>query len=156
MLERSYSQNLSLSEKEPQFVTEKPKRLGIDDFQEMGLLSEKGKIRLLPAQRYFENNEAYFPTLLDLFEAWKNDSEYVVLRNLEMNKILALKCSKRGNDVYNARIKRRFAFLFKNSKDLRFFSPEDFTSGHPVNTSILWVTLTWNTKRSCGIGQAWR
>ena len=156
MIEISYSRNLSVSEKEAQFKTEKPKRLGIDDFRKLGLLSEKGKIRLLQAQRYFENNEVYFPTLLDLFEAWKNDSEYVVLRNLEMNTILALKCSKRGNDVYNARIKRRFAFLFKNSKDLRFFSPEDFTSDHQVKTSILWVTLSWNTKRSCGIRKAWR
>lgn len=152
----SYSRNLSVSEKEPQIMTEKPKRLGIDEFREMGLLSESGKIRLLPAQRYFENNEAYFPTLLDLFEAWKSESEYVVLRNLEMNKILALKCSKRGNDVYNSRIKRRFAFLFKNSEDLRFFSPEDFKTDHQVKSKILWVTLTWNTKRSCRIRQAWR
>ena len=140
---------------EPQTV----KRLGIEDFRALDLLSESGKLRLKPAQRYFNENDNYFPLLPQLYDAWRNESEYLVFKHSFEGKTsyIALKCSKRGNDVYNARIKRRFGFFNKNIPDLKFFStnPDAFKTDKKIKSKLLWVTLTWNT-RLFSIRNAWK
>lgn len=137
--------------------SEKIRRFSMDDFKEMGLLSEKGKIRLLPAQRYFNENENYFPVLPQLFEAWRDEEEYLVFRERSQDPplYLALKCSKRGNDIYRQRIKRRFAFLMKSMDEEVFFHPNDFAVDRKVKTKVLWLTLTWNT-RLFSIRNSWK
>jgi hypothetical protein len=151
---------------EPTLKTQVARKPTIYDFRKLGLLSESGKIRLLPAQRYFNENENYFPLLPQLYDAWRNESEYMVFRhryvlenlsNEQKEDYVALKCSKRGNDVYNARIKRRFGFFNKNIPDLKFFStnPDAFKTDTKVKTKLLWVTLTWNT-RLCSRRNAWK
>jgi len=130
---------------------------GIDEFRELGLLDDHGRIRLLPARRYFSNEENYFPVLPALFEAWKNDHEYMVMRHTLDGKesYFAVKCAKRGNDVYNARIKRRFGFMRKKMTNFEFFSVKDMRVDSPaVKTRALWITLTWNT-RLFSIRQSW-
>jgi hypothetical protein len=154
-----------LLEKEAIFKPQTIKKPTINDFRELDLLSKNGKIRLLPAQRYFNENDNYFPLLPQLYDAWRNESEYLVFRHIVGEKDLekedplhiALKCSKRGNDVYNARIKRRFGFFNKNMHDLTFFStnPDAFKTDKKVKTKLLWVTLTWNP-RSYSIRNAWK
>jgi hypothetical protein len=144
--------------------TERPHQFSMEDFKTMGLLSDSGKIRLLPARRYFENNENYFPVLPALFEAWKTENEYMVLRHIleEKESLFAVKCAKRGNDVYNSRIKHRFGFLKRNMADYEFFSVRDISVNHEALTRALWITLTWNTRLfsirdswQSEIGKAW-
>jgi hypothetical protein len=131
-------------------------RFSYDDFKGMDLLDDHGRIRLLAARRYFNENENYFPLLPQLFDAWKNEHEYMVLKHVfhEKESFFAVKCAKRGNDVYNSRIKRRFGFLRKNVNDFEFFSVNDFRVDHVVKTRALWVTLTWHTRKG-SIRQAW-
>jgi hypothetical protein len=138
----------------PQIV----RKPSFDDFQELGLLSESGKIRLLPAQRYFNENEDY--SLLDpLYQAWRDEAEYIVFKHCSEGKThyLGLKCSKRGNDVYNSRIRHRFKLFSQNLPDTKFFStnPDAFKTDSKVKTNVLWVTLTWNT-RLVSIRNAWK
>jgi len=67
------------------------------------------------------------------------------------NDVFAVKCAKRGNDVYVSRVKSRFRGVCRRSEDLTFFNPKD--RGHK-ETSALWVTLTYDTKR-CSYSEAW-
>ncbi len=60
---------------------------------------------------------------------------------------LALKCSKRGNDVYQRRIQTRFRWLNQEIPDKKFFNIKSFDEPRAVKTSLLWVTLTWDPKR---------
>jgi hypothetical protein len=67
------------------------------------------------------------------------------------NEVYAVKCAKRGNDVYRSRVKSRFAGLKRYSENIVFFNPK--SRGKKV-TRALWVTLTYDTKR-CLYGEAW-
>jgi len=71
-------------------------------------------------------------------QKWKND-------------VFAVKCAKRGNDVYVSRVKSRFRGLEKHSEDILFFNPKDRGS---KKTQALFVTLTYDSKL-CQYGQAW-
>ena len=71
-------------------------------------------------------------------EKWKND-------------VFAVKCAKRGNDVYHSRVERRFRGLSHRAENLIFFNPKDRGEKH---TSALWTTLTYDTKL-CSYKQAW-
>jgi len=66
--------------------------------------------------------------------------------------VFAVKCSKRGNDVYRYRVYRRFKGLASLAKKIVFFNPKDRNQNK--KTRALFVTLTYDTKL-CGFGQAW-
>jgi hypothetical protein len=69
---------------------------------------------------------------------------------------VGVKCSKRGNDVFNRRIDKKLAFLERlKQKGFELFSGADFTVNKKVSTSLLWVTLTYDSKR-CSLDEAWR
>ena len=72
-------------------------------------------------------------------EKWKND-------------VFAVKCAKRGNDVYRSRVYHRFKGLCSKAENLTFFNPEDRGT---KKTRALWVTLTYDVKL-CEFGEAWR
>ena len=134
-----------------------PRSYGLEDFRALNLLDDRGRIRLLPAQRYFENQDDY-GLLPDLFDAWRNHDEYMLFKHRtdEKTEILALKCAKRGNDVYNSRIWRRFRLFRKNMPNQKFFSLADLALDKKATTSMLWVTLTWNPRRSRSVRSAWK
>ena len=69
------------------------------------------------------------------------------------NEVFAVKCAKRGNDVYKSRVKKRFTGLVSRTQDLVFFNPKDRTL--QKQTSALWVTLTYDTKL-CSYQEAWK
>jgi len=85
-----------------------------------------------------------------LFSYWRDLSEFIVLRKRWVGKgekndeYLAVKCSKRGNDVYQRRIKLRLGWLDQEVPDKRFFEIKDFQVDKAVKTSLLWITLTWD------------
>ena len=64
-------------------------------------------------------------------DKWKND-------------VVAVKCSKRGNDVYRSRVKSRFVGLSHKAEKLEFFNPKD--RNNEKTTYALWTTLTYDTK----------
>jgi hypothetical protein len=70
---------------------------------------------------------------------WKND-------------VVAVKCSKRGNDVYRSRVKSRFVGLSHKAEKLEFFNPKD--RNNEKTTCALWTTLTYDTKL-CSYKEAW-
>ena len=130
---------------------------------ELGLLNDGGKPRLKQAQGYFLIREIDEEMDLDLLEAfyvyWRDFSEYLVLRSLKVHprtmaslwSYVGVKSSKRGNDVYRSRVKRRLDWL-SNMPNVSFFDVSDFYDEKgwriekPVYSQALWLTLTYDTK----------
>ena len=87
-----------------------------------------------------------------LFSYWRDFSEFILLkkeflgREEKPTKFFAVKCSKRGNDVYERRVKARLGWLDREIEDKKFFEIRDFQVDKVVHTSLLWVTLTWDSK----------
>ena len=67
------------------------------------------------------------------------------------NETFAVKCAKRGNDVYRSRVRRRFEGLSTMMDKLVFFNPNDHG---PKRTRALWGTLTYDSKL-CSFRDAW-
>jgi len=130
------------------------------------LTSESGKPRLKVARYMLLNEENRrdlgFEDLEDalklgeeLFCYWRDLAEYLLLHaqyvghgeSVHKNCFLAVKCSKRGNDVYQRRIKNRFEWLNNSMPDKQIFKMRDFQVKKVVKTSLLWITLTWDRKR---------
>lgn len=131
-------------------------------FRELDLLSSEGKPRLAVAHRFFRRGKNEDQELLEsLYVYWRDLTEFMVLRHESMNMktwasewdYVAVKCSKRGNDVYASRVKRRLNWL-SNTENVQFFDVSDFSTVKKVFTSALWITLTWDTKRSSRL-EAW-
>ena len=130
---------------------------------ELGLLNDGGKPRLKQAQGYFLIREIDEEMDLDLLEAfyvyWRDFSEFLVLRSLKVHprsyasvwSYVGVKSSKRGNDVYRSRVKRRLDWL-SNMPNVSFFDVSDFYDEKgwriekPVYSQALWLTLTYDTK----------
>jgi len=96
------------------------------------------------------------PEIVERYAEWVSEVKYMILsRWNEMeskNEVFAVKCAKRGNDVYRFRVYRRFKGLYSIANDVVFFNPKD---RGVKRTRALWVTLTYHTKR-CEFGDAWR
>jgi hypothetical protein len=98
------------------------------------------------------------PLLKEVFQFWQTYAEYLLLKgeNVSSGKklFLAVKCSKRGNDVFARRLDRKLGF-FKYVKGVKLFDPKDFGVDRSVHTNLLWVTLTYDSKR-CTLHEAWK
>ena len=97
------------------------------------------------------------PLLTEVFCYWRDYAEYLLIKkeHVETGEIeyYGLKCSKRGNDVYCARVKNRLSFL-KSGEAKDFFNYDDLTVDNNIYTQLLWVTLTFDTKL-CSLSDAW-
>ena len=124
--------------------------------------------------REYEEYGLSVPEIVDKFSEWVSEDKYMILNRVKMkefqirdtrkNKLLnvrfpvesdffALKCSKRGNDVYRNRVYRRFKGLASLAEKTVFFNPKDRNQNK--NTRALFVTLTYDTKL-CSFGEAWK
>jgi hypothetical protein len=96
------------------------------------------------------------PEIIDRYVEWVKDAEYMILsrwNKLEWkNDVYAVKCAKRGNDVYRFRVYKRFKGLCSKADDMSFFNPKD---RGVKKTRALWVTLTYDDKL-CSFREAWR
>ena len=102
--------------------------------------------------------------IVEKYREWVLDDKYMILskvqfktfriRDSRKNKFLsyklpiktetfAIKCSKRGNDVYRSRVYRRFVGLVDKAEKLVFFNPKDRGD---KRTRALWITLTFDPK----------
>lgn len=116
-----------------------------------------GKPRLSKARFFFQPLvQGDISHLVDAFKYWKNYSEYLVLKAenvmTDEKRFFAVKCSKRGNDVFAARLDSSLGFLRSEEK---FFNPEDLDDHKVVKTGLLWITLTYDSKR-CSLDHAWK
>jgi hypothetical protein len=125
--------------------------LSVFDYEREGLL-KNGKPRLACAQSYFLGlRNGDLDGLENYYETWRDFNEYLVLMNEDMEAI-AVKCSKRGNDVYRKRTSARFN-AFESFKNERFFQDDDIEKGIAF-TKALFFTLTYDTKL-CSLPEAW-
>jgi len=136
------------------------------------LMDRYGKPRLKEARKWlldprnlqdlgFDRFEDVLEFGEGLFSYWRDLAEYMILKKEwighgepKPTEYLALKCSKRGNDVYARRVKTRFSWLSREIPEHKFFEIRDFQTNKTVKTSLLWVTLTWDRKRS-SLVSAW-
>jgi hypothetical protein len=86
-----------------------------------------------------------------ILSRWKNCAEHGIKAWNFKNEVLAVKCAKRGNDVYRSRVNARFRNLCATTENLCFF---DSNARGAKETRALWVTLTYNTKL-CSLYEAW-
>jgi hypothetical protein len=126
------------------------------------LYNNEDKPRLNYARNYFLgfsiDKDLDFQELKEFYLTWRDFIEYIVLQKQTENlrikgevdkETRAVKCSKRGNDVYWWRVGKRLR-SFQGLKSICFF---DF-HGNVKQSNILFVTLTYDTKRST-IRNAW-
>lgn len=108
------------------------------------------KPRLYKARKIFLEQlydyELDLNELIDYYLKWLNLNEYVVIKKVEYGnniyneKFIALKCSKRGNDVYNYRVNKKFQFLYDA---LENYEPDDV---YILRTRIFFITLTYKER----------
>ena len=93
--------------------------------------------------------------IVDRHGSWVKNDKYMILARWNkkkwINDFFAVKCSKRGNDVYKTRVLRRFSGLSALSEKLVFFNPK---SRGKKTTKALFTTLTYDTKL-CSFQDAW-
>lgn len=123
------------------------------------IVNEKGDPRLSVARNYFlPLTREKISTLVEAFQYWRDYHEYLLLEGENTStgeKLrLAVKCSKRGNDVYAKRLDMRLNFLDR-LKNVRFFDKVDFDKVAYAKSNLFWVTLSWNPKL-CSLDEAWR
>jgi hypothetical protein len=123
------------------------------------VVDDKGRPRLSCARALFlPLEQPSVPLLNEVFKFWQNYAEYLVLKGENVvsgeKLFLAVKCSKRGNDVFARRLERKLGF-FKSVKGVKLFDPKDFGADRSVYTNLLWVTLTYDSKR-CSLSDAWK
>jgi len=114
--------------------------------------NKMGDIRLAQARGVFLdsiNEKSSIPILGEAFRQWRDQDEYLLLQgeNLQTGKVkhVAVKCSKRGNDVFTRRLDSRLGFLYQLN-DVEMFSPSDFDKKAYASTNLLFVTLTYDPK----------
>ena len=89
------------------------------------------------------------------YKDWASEDTYMILskwnKEKSKNDVFAVKCAKRGNDVYRSRVKRRFQGLSHKAEALEFFNS---AAREAKATRALWITLTYDTKL-CSYKDAW-
>jgi len=120
-----------------------------------------GNIRLAKIRYWIEHPAREDLDLLqEIYLKWVTSPEALLLQGTHSEtgekKYVGVKCSKRGNDVFNRRLDRKLSFLKDlKSEGYEFFNTNDFTLDKKVFSSALWVTLTFDSKL-CSLDEAWR
>ncbi len=95
--------------------------------------------------------------IVNKYLEWLSDVKYMILNKIHLgtfeSEVFAVKCSKRGNDVYCYRVYRRFKGLASLAEKTVFFNPKDRNLNK--TTRALFLTLTYDTKL-CSLADAWK
>jgi hypothetical protein len=130
--------------------------------QKFAGLYENGKPRLGWARSQFLQGGEYLDLvgLVGFYREWRDFVEYGVIQKQEWTRgsckktTLAVKCAKRGNDVYRRRVQGRMAIFGRSTPlgglggDVEFFSWKDDLP----KVSVVFVTLTW---KGDDIAESW-
>ena len=123
-------------------------------------------IRLSTVRSLLYNNKITLEDAITLFQTWREVIEFMLLQLTQIepslkgsveweNKFIAVKCSKRGNDVYRHRVRESLSSIQECVPDLTFFNPLDRDLGSKkVKTPLILVTLTFDTKQ-ISLYKAW-
>jgi hypothetical protein len=86
--------------------------------------------------------------IVEKYIEWVSEATYMILSKWNKaewkNDVFAVKCTKRGNDVYHSRVESRFRGLSRKAENLVFFNSKD--RNNQKTTCALWATLTYDTK----------
>jgi len=110
--------------------------------------NSRGKIRLAKVRDCLNRGVISDNDLIELYKNWRDQNEYLILCYHRRDFILeyrAIKCSKRGNDVYNWRINQKFKELEKLAGFYGDYEIFDINQAEP-KTNCLLVTFTYDTK----------
>jgi len=112
-------------------------------------------VSLKAFRRDYELFDYSLPEIQEHYLEWVKEIMYMILsqwnKKKQRNDIFAVKCAKRGNDVYRSRVGRRFRGVVSRAENAVFFNPRDRGA---KKTRALWVTLTYDTKR-CSFKDGW-
>ena len=122
------------------------------------LLDDAGHPRLKWARNYFSRlKQEDVPVLSEAFKYWRDYDEFLLLhgehRRTGEELHVAVKCSKRGNDVFSDRLDRKLGCL-QELEGIDLFKLEDFEEKGTMSANLLWVTLTFNSGL-CSLNEAW-
>lgn len=101
------------------------------------------------------DSEPDLESLVKFYTNWRDYDEYGVIQRQIWNgydvekKTIAVKCSKRGNDVYQRRVRDRLQVLRLDKGDAEFFT---FNDANP-KVGIVFVTLTWRAEGN--VAESW-
>jgi len=116
--------------------------------------NSQGMIRLNRVKSALKDSRISNDDLIKIFNKWRYQKEYFVLWEVGKSKGKAYLCSKRGNDVYNYQINKKF----KDVEKLAYFYGDsklfDINQANP-KTNCLFVTLTYDTKLK-SLDEAWK
>lgn len=123
--------------------------------------NDDGKPRLSLARQnlLIEMRQANVGVLSELYRSWRDFDEYLLLKGTHFKtgeeKFIAVKCSKRGNDIFSERLNKKLGFLH-TLDGVTIFKPSDFENKYNpvVKTNLLWVTLTYDSKK-CSLRRSW-
>ena len=111
---------------------------------------------------------------MEKYSEWVSEDKYMILNRVTLKTVkvrdsrtnrsltaqfpinsetFAVKCSKRGNDVYRFRVYSRFKGLVSFADKTVLFNPKDRAENK--KTRALFVILTYDTKR-CSFSDAWQ
>ena len=116
--------------------------------------NERGLVRLSRVQSALKNSQISTTEIIEIYESWVKQKDYYVLWERGKSKGKAYLCAKRGNDVYNYKINRKFreieelAYLYGDSKLF------DINQSNP-KTNCLFVTFTYDTKLA-SLDESWK
>lgn len=123
----------------------------------LGLANEYGILRLKAVRAaYFSEGALSLPDVVNCYKEWRDTSEHIILayteeydmglgpiRTYTEDCYLCIKASKKGNDVYKSLLKKKWRQV-QELNDVTFFKE----NWGVKKTSMLSVTLTYNTSRS--------
>jgi hypothetical protein len=126
----------------------------------MAITSPFGQVRLGKVRDFIPVvHQDQLEFLQEIYLKWVSQDEWMLLKGTYFEtgeqQHLAVKCSKRGNDVFNRRLDQKLGFLSRlGLKKKDFFSLEDFKPHKRVMAQLLWFTLTYDSNR-CSLHESW-
>lgn len=120
------------------------------------IIDDNGNPRLKRARAEFlPLTRERLSTLMEAHRFWSNHAEYLHLENRKTGENVYVKCSKRGNDVYNWRLENSLSFL-RDLKNFEVFSLDSFKTSSilKLDKVLIWRTLTFDSKLT-SLDEAW-
>lgn len=152
--EYGFYQSFSWKKKEAKsrFWYHKNEVLPVVELDDSYFQNSSGCYRVGLVRSAYFSNAIDVDRVVDLYKKWRDNSEYMFLDGVDsFGRVVTTafaKCSKRGNDVYKARVREKF-------KDFKKLPDIDFLSIFDGKTPMLFITLDVN-QNMFTIDEAWK